>query len=104
MHATSAAHRPIPHDPRDALCAALDDAITRLLPAVAAPPRYRLVLREALLSLLEALDRGARDLPLAAADRALLALEFAGARDGADAGAALAELRTLIDRARGLAA
>ncbi|GLC25801.1 hypothetical protein [Roseisolibacter agri] len=102
MSASSAARRSAPDDPRDALCAALDDAITRLLPLVAAPPGYRAVLRAALLALLAALERRDRQLPLAPAERALVPLEFAGARDGADGDAALAALRALLDRARGL--
>lgn len=99
MPSSHAATCPAPPDPRDALSAAIDDALARVLPALDAPPAHRAVLRGALLTLVAALDRRAPALPLAAAERALAPLEFAAARPGAAAAPALAALRGLLDRA-----
>jgi len=106
MSATSAARRLAPRespDPHDALGAALDDAIARLLPVVVAPPAHRVALRDALLALLAALDRH-DPLPLAAVERALAPLEFTSAQLAPARDPAVAALRVLLDRARALAA
>ena len=94
---------PAPVDPADALGAALDDALARMVPTLAAPPEHRATLRAALLALLAALDQH-DPLPVAEAERAFAPLETEASRAGAAFDPALATLRALLDRARALAA